>query len=163
MFNDSKLESFRLKVSGVVPSKEANSFLAIGSSQKLLDSRVIISVAVLLGRFGSIAIASSPSEPIHTPNASPVQTTVEKAIPFDAVAPAQPEKGKVVNFTWEAKRANLEISHGVVKPLCLSIFALIVVSYLWCLQSEENRIDDHPHYHYMTSYFIFEESIIPSS
>lgn len=78
--------------------------------------RLIVSLAVALGSFASVALAA-PSEPIVTPNAAPVQATVDNAVPFDAVAPAQPEKGKMVNFTLEAKRAKLEIQPGVVKEV----------------------------------------------
>lgn len=78
--------------------------------------RLIVGASLLLGSFSSVAIAA-PSEPVITPNAAAVQTTADKAVPFDALAPAQPEKGKVVNFTLEAKRANLEVAPGVVKEV----------------------------------------------
>src|SRR5665647_702735 len=78
--------------------------------------RLIVSLAVVLGSFATVAMAA-PSKPIVTPNAAPVQTTVDNAVPFDAMAPAQPDKGKVVNFTLEAKRAKLEIQPGVVKEV----------------------------------------------
>lgn len=38
-------------------------------------------------------------------------------MPFDPKAPAQPDKGKVVNYTLEAKRARLEVAPGVVKEV----------------------------------------------
>ncbi|MEB3103997.1 plastocyanin/azurin family copper-binding protein [Ferviditalea candida] len=78
--------------------------------------RLAVSLAIVLGSFSSIA-AAAPSKRIVTPDAVPVQTAVNQAVPFDPVAPAQPEKGKVVNFTLEAIRAKLEVSPGVVKEV----------------------------------------------
>jgi nitrite reductase (NO-forming) len=78
--------------------------------------RLIVSLAVVFGSFASVAMAA-PSKPIVIPNFAPVQTTVDNAVPFDAVAPDQPDKGKVVNFTLEAKRAKLELQPGVVQEV----------------------------------------------
>jgi nitrite reductase (NO-forming) len=79
--------------------------------------RLSVSLAIAFGGFSPAASATPPSERIVTPNAAPVQTAVENAVPFNPAAPAQPEEGKVVNFTLEAKRANLEVAPGVVKEV----------------------------------------------
>ena len=77
----------------------------------------MLCTAMIAATFTTTALAAPPSERIVTPNAAPVQTDIPNAIAFNPLAPPQPVKGQVVNFTLEAKKAKLEVAPGVVKEV----------------------------------------------
>lgn len=76
-----------------------------------------VAVAVMATAFYSTALSAAPSAPVVTKNAVQVVTTPVTAKAFDAVAPAQPEQGKIVEFKLEAKRATMEVAPGDVREV----------------------------------------------
>jgi nitrite reductase (NO-forming) len=69
--------------------------------------RSMLCASMIAASFATTALAAPPSPRIVTPNAAPVQTDIPNVKPFNAVAPPQPEKGKVVNFTLAAEKAKM--------------------------------------------------------
>ncbi|MEX1030746.1 MAG: multicopper oxidase domain-containing protein [Paenibacillaceae bacterium] len=78
--------------------------------------KLFTSLIVIIASSTTLALAA-PSEPVVKQNATQVQSSIEKAVPFNAVAPAPVKKGEIVHYTLEAKLAKLEVAPGDVKEV----------------------------------------------